>query len=57
MPWITEIKDVCKDVICGASVGLVKWVFAVSFFTTSETEEIMSLKQLALSVMRKVQNL
>jgi hypothetical protein len=50
MPWI---KNVCEDVLCGGSLGIVKGVFGVSIFTESETEEINSLKQLALSVMEK----
>jgi hypothetical protein len=51
MPWF---KDVCTDVICGGSLGVVKGVFGLSLFTESETEEIMSLKKLALSVIKKV---
>jgi hypothetical protein len=50
MPWI---KDVCEDVLCGATLGLVKGIFGVSLFTASETEEIVSLKKLALSVVEK----
>lgn len=50
MPWI---KEVCEDVVCGGTLGVVKGIFGVSFFTASETEEIISLKKLALSVMEK----
>jgi len=50
MPWI---KDVCEDVICGGSLGVVKGVFGISLFTAAETEEINNLKKLALSVMEK----
>jgi hypothetical protein len=50
MPWI---KDVCLDVLCGGTVGVVKGIFGVSLFTSSETEEIASLRVLALSVMGK----
>jgi hypothetical protein len=50
MTWIT---DVCEDVICGGTLGVVKGLFGVSLFTTSETEEIASLKTLALSVIEK----
>lgn len=53
MPWINNVKDVCGDVVCGSCLGLVKGVFGVSLFTTAETEEINSLKSLALSVMQK----
>ncbi len=51
MPW--GVKDVCKDVICGGSLGIVRGIFGISFFTESETEEIMSLRQLAISIMEK----
>ena len=50
MPWI---KEVCEDVVCGASLGVVKGIFGISLFTEAETEEINSLKNLALSVMEK----
>ena len=50
MPWI---KDVCEDIICGGSLGVVKGVFGISLFTAAETEEINSLKKLAFSVMEK----
>jgi hypothetical protein len=50
MPWL---KNVCEDVVCGGTLGVVKGIFGVSFFTASETEEIVSLKKLALSVMQK----
>jgi hypothetical protein len=50
MPWL---KDVCVDTLCGASLGIVKGVFGISLFTAAEAEEILSLKQLALSVMQK----
>lgn len=50
MPWI---RDVCEDVVCGGALGVVKGIFGVSFFTASETEEIVSLKKLTLSVMEK----
>ena len=55
MPKIipTWMKEVCEDVVCGGALGLTKGIFGVSLFTASETEEIMSLKQLALSVMDK----
>lgn len=46
MPWI-------KEVVYGGSLGIVKAVFGVSFFTAAETEEINSLKTLALSVIEK----
>lgn len=47
------IREVCEDVLCGGSLGVVKGIFGVSFFTTSETEEIFNLKKLTLSVMEK----
>jgi hypothetical protein len=50
MGWI---KDVCTDILCGGSLGIVKGVFGLSIFTESETEEINSLRQLAVSVMKK----
>lgn len=50
MPWI---KEVCADVVCGGALGVAKGVFGVSLFTASETEEIVSLKKLTLSVMEK----
>ncbi len=50
MPWI---KDVCEDIVCGGSLGVVKGVFGISLFTVAETEEINNLKKLALSVMEK----
>jgi hypothetical protein len=50
MPWI---REVCVNVLCDGSLGIVKGVFGISLFTESETEEINSLKQLALSVMEK----
>jgi hypothetical protein len=50
MPWF---KYLCTDVLCGGSLGIVKGVFGLSIFTESETEEIVSLKKLALSVMQK----
>jgi hypothetical protein len=50
MPWFT---DVCKDLACGSSLGVVKGIFGISLFTAEETEEINSLKKLALSVMQK----
>jgi hypothetical protein len=50
MPWIQEV---CTDVICGGALGVVKGVLGVSLFTASETEEIVSLKKLTLSVMEK----
>jgi hypothetical protein len=50
MPWI---KDVCIDTVCGGALGILKGAFGLSFLTADETEEIMSLKKLALSVMEK----
>jgi len=50
MSWI---KDVCGDVLCGSGLGVVKGIFGISLFTEAETEEINSLKKLALSVMEK----
>jgi hypothetical protein len=50
MPWI---KEVCEDIVCGGSLGIVKGVFGISLFTQAETEEIHNLKKLALSVMEK----
>ena len=50
MPWI---KEVCEDVICGVSLGIVKGVFGISFFTEAEVKEIHSLKKLTLSVIEK----
>ena len=50
MSWL---KEVCEDTICGGGLGIVKGVFGVSLFTSSETEEIMALKDLALSTMEK----
>jgi hydroxymethylpyrimidine/phosphomethylpyrimidine kinase len=50
MAWI---KDVCEDDVCGGTLGVVKGIFGVSLFTASETEEIASLKNLALSVIEK----
>ncbi len=45
MPWF---KEICVDVLCGGDLGIVKGASGVSIFTESETEEIHSLKQLAL---------
>ena len=54
MPWVNSaIKDICTDVLCGGSLGVVKGVFGFSMFTESETEEINALKNLALSVKEK----
>jgi hypothetical protein len=50
MPWI---KDVCVNVICGGTLGIVRGIFGVSLFTADEVQEIDSLKRLALSVMEK----
>lgn len=50
MVWI---REVCEDVVCGGTLGVVKGIFGLSFFTLSETEEIVSLKKLALSVIEK----
>jgi len=50
MPWI---KEFCEDAVCGSCLGLVKGVFGISLFTSSETEEINSLKTLALSTIEK----
>ena len=50
MPWF---KELCEDVVCGSAVGVVKGIFGVSFFTTSEAEEIYNLKKLTLSVLEK----
>jgi hypothetical protein len=50
MPWM---KNVCEDVLCGGGLGVIKGIFGASFFTASETEEINSLKNLALSVIEK----
>ena len=50
MPWI---KEVCEDAVCGTTLGIVKGVFGVSLFTEGETEEINSLKKLAVSVIEK----
>jgi hypothetical protein len=47
---MTWIKDVCKNVVCGYTLGVVKSIFSVLFFNESETEEIVSLKNLDLSV-------
>jgi hypothetical protein len=50
MPWF---KNVCIEVFYGGTLGVLKGAFGISLFTESETEELNSLKQLALSVMRK----
>ena len=50
MPWIQEFVE---DAICGGALGVVKGLFGVSIFTAAETEEIHSLKKLALSVVEK----
>ena len=50
MPWF---KELCEDVVCGSAVGVVKGIFGVSFFTTSEAEEIYNLKKLTLSVIEE----
>lgn len=50
MSWI---KEVCEDTICGSALRLVKGIFGISLFTASETEEINSLKKLALSTIEK----
>ena len=50
MSWI---KEVCEDAICGSTLGIVKGIFGTSMFTEAETEEIVNLKKLALSVMEK----
>ena len=49
MVWINEV---CEDVICGGGgLGIVKGIFGISLFTA--TEEINSLKKLALSVIER----
>ena len=50
MPWF---KYVCKDVLCGGSLGIAKGAFDVSLFTESEASEISSLKKLVSSTMEK----
>jgi hypothetical protein len=50
MPWL---KELCEDTICGGALGIVKGVCGLSLFTASETEEVMSLKTLALSTIEK----
>ncbi len=50
MPWL---KELCEDTICGGALGIIKGVCGLSLFTASETEEIISLKKLALSTMKK----
>ena len=35
MPWF---REVCKDVICGGALGVVKGIFGVSLLTAEETE-------------------
>jgi len=50
MPWL---KEICEDIVCGSALGAVKGVFGISMFTEAETEEINSLKKLALSVVAK----
>lgn len=50
MPWI---KEVCEDTVCGSALGIVRGVFGISLFTEAETEEIGTLKKLALSVLEK----
>ena len=50
MVWL---KEICEDVVCGGALGIVKGVFGISLFTETETEEINSLKELALSVLEK----
>ncbi len=50
MPWF---KYVCKDVLSGGSLGIVKCAFDVSLFTESEASEISFLKKLALSTVEK----
>ena len=47
------IKEVCEDAICGSALGIVKGVFRISLFTSAETEEVNSLKKLALSTLEK----
>ena len=50
MPWI---KNVCIDVICGGTLGVVKGVFGISLFTEEETEHINSCKELISIVLKK----
>lgn len=50
MPWF---KELCNDLVCGGTVGIAKGVFGISLFTESEMDEIISLKKLAISVMKK----
>ena len=48
-----SIKEVCVDTLCGTALGIVKGVCGLSLFTEAETEEIMSLKKVALSTIEK----
>lgn len=50
MPWI---KEFCEDAVVGGCLGMFKGIFGISLFTAAETEEIHSLKKLALSVIEK----
>lgn len=50
MPWI---REVCEDALYGTCLGLVKGIFGESLFTSAETQEIASLKELALSTIEK----
>ena len=52
MPWF-NLKNVCEEVFCGGTLGVVKGVCGISLFTASETEKITSLKKLALSTIEK----
>lgn len=47
------LKNVCKDIVCVNTLGIVKYIFEISLFTRRETEEIRSLKKLILSVIEK----
>ena len=48
-----KVSGVFEDVVCGCAFGIVTGICDVSFFTQSETEEIINLKKLAVSTMAK----
>jgi len=50
MPWI---KEGVENAVCGTALGVLKGLCGISLFTADETEEILSLKKLALSVLDK----
>jgi hypothetical protein len=62
MPWFQEfpqrilsesLKQHIADAVCGTAAGIVKGAFGLTYLSESEVKEVMSLKELALSTIKK----